>query len=346
MTEVSALTASLVLPAPAVSAAAVMALLRETFGLTATLEPLSSERDVNFMAHGAMGKVIVKIANPAEAERVTLLQNEMLLHLERCAPVLPVPRLIRTLDGRHCCRITLDDGQSAIVRLLSVLPGQTRQDAFDSAALARLATVAGDLSRGLDDFHSEAGKHDLLWDIARADRVADLLDQGVDDESRQLALAAIDRWSRIVAPGLPGLRWGVIHNDLNRSNLLFDADRHVTGIIDFGDAIFAPRINELAILVAYFADPGRLVEDAIVMASAYHRRYPLLHEELELLFDLAGARYALTLAITGWRAARYPDNRAYILRNAPAARLGLKALAHRPADAMARLLNACPEPSR
>ncbi len=47
---------------------------------------------------------------------------------------------------------------------------------------------------------------------------------------------------------------------------------------------------------------------------------------MALLYDLILARVFTTLLITGWRAARYPDNAAYILRNVPSARAGLEGL--------------------
>ena len=46
-----------------------------------------------------------------------------------------------------------------------------------------------------------------------------------------------------------------------------------------------------------------------------------------MLPDLAATRMLTTIAITSARAARYPENAAYILRNFAAARAGLIALA-------------------
>ena len=51
----------------------------------------------------------------------------------------------------------------------------------------------------------------------------------------------------------------------------------------------------------------------------------LVANELDLLYDLITARMVTTLTITAWRAALYPDNAPYILRNAPSARAGLAA---------------------
>ena len=38
-------------------------------------------------------------------------------------------------------------------------------------------------------------------------------------------------------------------------------------------------------------------------------------DELDILFDLIATRMVLTVTISAWRASRYPDNAAYILRN-------------------------------
>ena len=69
---------------------------------------------------------------------------------------------------------------------------------------------------------------------------------------------------------------------------------------------------------------------------AYTAVLPLNDAELDLLFDLITARMVTTLSITSWRAARYPENAAYILRNAPAAKAGLAAFRAIGADAAAR----------
>jgi hypothetical protein len=51
------------------------------------------------------------------------------------------------------------------------------------------------------------------------------------------------------------------------------------------------------------------------------------------------ARLALTIAITGWRAAEYPDNATYILRNSERAFAGLEKLTGDEADTAHRLLH-------
>ena len=42
---------------------------------------------------------------------------------------------------------------------------------------------------------------------------------------------------------------------------------------------------------------------------------PLAEAETRVLLDLVRARLAMVVAISGWRAARQPDNADYLLRN-------------------------------
>jgi hydroxylysine kinase len=95
---------------------------------------------------------------------------------------------------------------------------------------------------------------------------------------------------------------------------------------------------------AYQIDRDAPLDSLVAFAAAYHRVTPLTATERAMLFDLTATRMVTTVAITGWRAAEYPENRDYILRNFPAARAGLLALASVPREAaLAALAKACPE---
>jgi Ser/Thr protein kinase RdoA (MazF antagonist) len=65
----------------------------------------------------------------------------------------------------------------------------------------------------------------------------------------------------------------------------------------------------------------------VTFAAAYQGVLPLTVAERAALFDLTAARMVTTVAIASWRAARHPENAAYILRNFPSAQAGLTAFA-------------------
>jgi Ser/Thr protein kinase RdoA (MazF antagonist) len=78
------------------------------------------------------------------------------------------------------------------------------------------------------------------------------------------------------------------------------------------------------------------------MIAAYHAELPLEPAEFSALFDLIAARMAMTIVISSWRAARYPANRNYILRNNAAAWARLQRMAALSRDqAILQIQRAC-----
>ena len=121
-------------------------------------------------------------------------------------------------------------------------------------------------------------------------------------------------------PAVPGLRTQVIHNDFNPHNLLVSPQdaAQLTGIIDFGDVVRTQLINDVAIAACYLLEGAAHPLDLpIALVQGYQSVTPLQAAELALLPSLMATRLAITVAITEWRAERYPDNRAYITKNTP-----------------------------
>ena len=86
----------------AIPAAAALDGVRTNYGLEAELVPLRGERDVNFLILvGGEPKYVLRLANPAEDAAVVSFRTAALLHLERHAPHLPVPRVLPTKTGEH-----------------------------------------------------------------------------------------------------------------------------------------------------------------------------------------------------------------------------------------------------
>ena len=74
----------------------------------------------------------------------------------------------------------------------------------------------------------------------------------------------------------------------------------------------------------------------------YHATVPLTASEVDLLPELILARMVARIVITEWRAARFPENRAYIMRSTPRAWEHLNRLLAIPADErVARIRSAC-----
>ena len=315
------LGANLTTPPPVLAADEALALVIRHWGLTGTLSPLTSERDLNFRLSSDRGRYVVKLANPAEPAAVTHFQTRALRHLE--ATALPVPRVVRTVSG--ATEVPTDHG---LLRVLTYLEGHPLHLAPKShAQRAAIGRMAARLSLGLQGFHDPAGGQDLQWDIRHAARLRPLLPH-VAEDLRPLCEATLDQFETKVLPHLPDCRWQVVHNDLNPHNLLTEPDNPdaIAGVLDFGDMVETPLVCDMAVAASYQVDPAAPLASLQAFAQAYHATLPLTALEQRLFPMLTATRMLTTLAIASARAARYPDNAPYILRNVPSASAGLRAL--------------------
>lgn len=319
-------------------------LVQHYYGMQVSAKRLASERDQNFHLLTPGGQSFVfKIANTAESHEVAAFQTAALNHVAALDPSLPVPRVIKTLGGEDNFFIVVD-GQQAVARMLSYLEGEplykvpkSRRQRFN------IGHLSARLSLALRDFHHPAASHHILWDIEHAGHLRELLVHIPDKANRALAEYFLERFDLHVKPVLPLLRTQVVHNDLNPHNLLVNPldMTQVAGILDFGDMVRTALINDVAITSSYLLDPqGHPLEPVVDMLQGYQSVSPLEWAEISLLVDLIATRYVMNVAITGWRAARYPENKAYILRNNEAAWAGLRCLQSYPHSELQEYLRA------
>jgi len=324
-------------------------LAADLYGLDAVAAELKGERDRNFhLRTRDGGHYVLKVGNPAEDPDVTHFQTQVLLHVESRDAALPVPRVIRTRAGEAEAVLARPGEAPRIVRILTYLQGEPLYRAPNNAAQRRnLGTCLARLDLALQGFSHPASGHELMWDLKHAGRVRGLLMHIADETRRALATRFLDAFERHALPLMPSLRAQIIHNDMNPHNVLVSphAPDEIAGIIDFGDAVHAPLVNDLAVGAAYqMIEAGHPLEGPGDMVAGFHRVLPLEPVEIDILFDLIATRMVLTVAISNWRAARYPENRDYILRNNPKAWEGLARLSGLSrADAQAYLRNICRE---
>ena len=104
------------------------------------------------------------LARAASMPEGASLSAKALLHLE--GRDLPVPRVMRTLDG--ATEVATPDG---VLRLLTYLEGVPQHLTPRSPAQARsMARMAARLTKGLAGFSHPAANHVLQWDIRQASR--------------------------------------------------------------------------------------------------------------------------------------------------------------------------------
>lgn len=279
---------------------------RDLFGLDGEPEPRRGERDCNFRIQSSDGRdVILKISNHAEDPGVIDLQTEILLLIETCAPDLPAPRIVRTLEGETVSTVALADGEQHMVRALTYMPGVMLWDCARTPDLLRhVGAVIARFDLALRGFYHPHANQKLAWDLMRAGDLAPFAKLIEDPAEKTLVTGALEQFCSVSLPKLAGLRGQIIHNDANLGNVLVSpgAPSPVTGLIDFGDMLHGPLIAELAVaggdMVLATDDP---LGAAAALVAGYHQVLPLEPAELEVLYDGIMARLAVTLAIHAWR---------------------------------------------
>ena len=331
--------------APNVSPAEALEIADRVYGLKGTLKLLNGERDANFLIRSSCGAFVLKFINPAEDPGVISFQTQALLHIERHGAHLPVPRVLPALSGEVEPKVLVSE-QTLTLRTVSYLDGISQNLGKPSVALMReLGTSLAEINLALNDFQHPAAHRDLLWDVGHAERIRPYLDD-LDVDQLPLVCALLDSYETSVKPRLAKLRAQVIHNDLNPHNVMLDCETasRVAAIIDFGDALHAPLINELGTALSYQfdADATDPLWQIKAFVAAYHAKIPLQREELAVLGDLIAMRMAMAITIAQWRASLYPENRTYVLRNLRTTWRNLQCLTALPEGLLTQsLINAC-----
>ena len=312
-------------PAPDFTNQEIKEILLRHYGLIATVTMLVGERDQNVMVTADDGaRYVMKIANVAENAAILTLQNDLFRHLASAAPDLSMALLHPALDGQDLVQIPTKVEQGFhLVRMMTYVDGILLADADRSQQQNfNIGQYLGGLSKALAGFGSPAAfRPGFLWSLDNAASVGRFANDIADAENRQLVERAFERYTSLVQPKLGQLRKSVLYQDANDNNIIMcpeDPDK-VAAVIDFGDVAYGCTINELAIALAYMLmDVGDLYGTARAVITGYTARFPLLAEELEILFDLVAMRLVMSVCISSNRARDFPDNDYLTISQQPA----------------------------
>jgi 4-aminobutyrate aminotransferase-like enzyme/Ser/Thr protein kinase RdoA (MazF antagonist) len=311
---------------PPIAEAEAVRLARELYGVEASAQALPGEYDDNFHLTGADGREnVLKVMHPARERSFIDMQCQALRHLAQRAPHLSLPRVLPDRDGELFSAVTLADGSTRLVWLLTFVKGTVLAKVRPHAPelLGDVGRFLGEMDAALHSFSHPAAHEELKWDFTRVAWIKNYVQHVADAKGRALVEKFLGLYDSDVVPALPRLRRSVIYGDANDYNVLvsdpWPQPRKVSSVIDFGDMHHGLTVSEPTIAAAYaILGKRNPLEAAAAIVAGYHKAFPLEETELAVLYALIATRLAVSVVNSACRKLLKPDDAYVTVSEAPA----------------------------
>ena len=298
--------------------------LKSHWGIAAELTPLDGEYDLNILADTDDQGFVLKVMRPDCPPSLVEFQIEAMEHLCRLDASLPIPAVIRSKND-HAFEIIKDEnGAERLLWVLSKLSGRPYAAIGHKSPdlVFAFGEVLGRTDKALENFAHPDLDRDFKWNLPQANWIEEKLDC-IENPTRRTLLDEIIATFNNIAPNLSSLPIQAIHNDANDYNILahgeIESAPTITGLIDFGDMCYGPRICDLAIAAAYLVFGAENPEKTLTaLVAGYHKTNPLTAAELDLLWPLLRMRLAVSVVNSTLEAAENPDDPYVTTSQAPA----------------------------
>ncbi|PCI86340.1 MAG: peptidase M23 [Hyphomicrobiales bacterium] len=315
-------------------------IIKTTWNVDATLTPLVGEFDLNFRVKAIDGRTyILKVMAADCAEDFMQMQVDILIHLRN--EIDYIPHIIPTRNGQDYIKT-----EGRFLWMISALEGKLYADCMAKpiCLVGEIGERAAQLDLAMQGFQSVLLNRDIKWDLSNAGWIAESI-QSLETSKQERVTNIINGYNEI-KQNLELLPKQAIHNDLNDFNILVlnnkNGQQKLSGIIDFGDMIAAPKICNISICAAYLMlgvdNPIAYLTHFI---KAYHSYNPLTEAEIKLIWRLALMRLAVSVVNSAMMKQERPND-AYVSVSEKAAwRMIDDAQKYSDQFVTAKLLHAC-----
>ena len=277
------------------------------FSKSGDIKELAGERNPNFLVTTTHGKFVLKIHSGEEVSQIQI-QQSALAALEQ-VDKFQTPTTVPANSGD----LLVDIGEGKFARMLTWIDGDLWSQSKDlgeshKSQLGRLiATVDSKLATvDCTNFRTTLDQP-FGWNALQAKELVADIALIQDAELRAQVSTIFDRIANRTLAKVLALPHQLIHNDANDNNVVV-SNGAVSGLIDFGDLIYAPRVCGLAVGCAYQLDANDPVASIYAIVRGYHEVSALSPAELEVLFDLICLRVATSVVMAHKQLAADPDN--------------------------------------
>ena len=270
------------------------------------LKNFNSERDKNFLIKfNNSPSFVLKISNPEESKDLLLMQDFILDNLSKRTSIKSfIPKKI------HKTIFTYTDllERSCYVRILHFVDGKMYALVKHNRSLEKsLGTMLGNLSNELKNLNKPAAFRDFEWDpsnILWLERDVKLF----NGRKKNILLKNINEHNFFVQNNKKNLRYSLTHGDANNYNLVVKKNE-VVGLLDYGDMIYAPTINDLAIALSYaLMNKNDLYSSLENIVKTYHNKFKINFEEIFSLMTLVKTRLSITVVMAEKQKKKFPHN--------------------------------------
>ncbi|GAO44206.1 aminotransferase class III-fold pyridoxal phosphate-dependent enzyme [Flavihumibacter petaseus] len=318
-------------------------LLQKHFSLNGQLEMLNGYDEQNAVLTTNDGKkYICKVAAAAHDPYFLEAQVSILEHLADTEVAGFFQRSLKSAGGLNIVQEEIE-GRTIYLRVMNYLEGDFLVDTthHSPALLHSIGRGLARMDRALANFRHPAMHRHYEWDISHALEVRPMLPYIRDHEQRRVAGYFLLQFETEVQQVLGKLTKAYIHNDANDYNVLV-RDGQFAGLIDFGDMVYAPLINNLAIACTYAMlgkdDP---LEAAAEVVKGYHDTLPITEQEADLLYYLVAGRLCISVCKSAANRSNDSDNEHHFITEAPAWKLLLQLITINPLRAQDTFRKIC-----
>ena len=317
------------------------------YGIQAQAKPLVSYDDHNFLLTSEHGvRYIMKISGPNSLLEDIQGQHQLIAHLQEHTSHGPkFPEVMRGSNGQDY-QVLSDLGAAnspRYLRVLQYLQGDFLSEVEHSPSLLNnFGSLLGSMGRSLQQLRIPSLENRRSpWNLNYALDCLRHTAAIMEPHYRRLAQYFLQQFSFQVSSHHHQLPQSIIHGDANDQNVLVKGE-DINGLIDFGDACYSYRINELAVALPYvMMNKANPLEVAASMVRAYHQENALSPVELEVLYYLINTRLAVSLTMSSLEYSKQPQNEYLVLHQEPVKALMDTMLAQNPQGFAQQMKQSC-----
>ena len=297
----------------------ISAILETHFGIKPTvISSLEGYESINYKVQSNQGMYVLKQHAKNEQEQALLLAEHDIMEALQQLEKYSISVSQKSTKGA-----VFVAQNNEIYRLLSFVEGDFLAEVQHTPQLLyTVGAFLANIDHALKAVYSPViMAKETRWDLKHFKTNYTYLSYINDARDRALVDYFFLQFDEHVYPIQHQLRKQIIHNDANDWNVLC-SKKEAVGIIDFGDSCYSWTINEVAIALTYLMmNKENPLDTAVPFIQGYQAIFPLLEQELELLYYLIAARLCTSVCNSAYSKTLKPDSEYITISEQPAWKL-------------------------